>query len=95
MLLNGGPCGFEFFCGGLSEKRTHFFSGECDLHGNYVMVVILLSFLCNYDNLALKLYQEKHSNPDEGFKVGSVPGMSVAREASKKSMKIHHSFLVA
>ena len=59
------------------------------------MIVILLYFLCNYDNLALKLYQEKHSNPDDRFKVGSVPGMSVAREASKKSMKIHHSFLVA
>ena len=54
------------------------------------MVVILLSFLCNYDNLILKLNQEKHTYPDKGwlfisrFKVGSVPGMSVALEASKR-----------
>ena len=101
MLLNEGPCGFEFFWGGLPEKRTQFFLRGCDLHRNYGMVVILLSFLCNYDNLALKLHQEKRSNLDEGwifigrFKVGSVLGMSVAREASKKSIKIHHSFLVA
>ena len=56
-------------------------------------------FLCNYDNLTLKLHQEKRSYPDEGwifigrFKVESVPGMSVAREASKKSIKVY-SFLV-
>ena len=54
------------------------------------MVVILLSFFCNYDNLTLKLHQEKRSYPDEGrlfigrFKVGSVPGMSVAPEACPK-----------
>ena len=65
----------------------------CDLHRNYGMVVILLSFLCNYDNLTLKLHQEKRSYPDERwlfigrFKVGSVPGMSVALEASKKVSK--------
>ena len=87
MLLNGDPCGFEFFWGGLPEKRAQFFLGGSDLHRNYGMVVILLSFLCNYDNLTLKLHQEKQSYPDEGwifigrFKVGSVPGMSVAREA--------------
>ena len=56
------------------------------------MVVILLSFLCNYDNLTLKLHQGKRSYPDEGwlfigrFKVESVPGMSVTLEASKKSI---------
>ena len=61
-----------------------------DLHRNYGMVVILLSFLCNYDNLILKLHQEKRTYPDKGwlfisrFKVGSVPGMSVALEASKR-----------
>ena len=93
MLLNGGPCGFEFFWRGLPEKKAQFFLGRCDLHRNYGMVVILLSFLCNYDNLALKLHQEKRSNLDEGwifigrFKVGSVLGMSVAREASKLSIK--------
>ena len=64
-----------------------------DLHRNYGMVVILLSFLCNYDNLTLKLHQEKRSYPDERwlfigrFKVGSVPGMSAALEASKKVSK--------
>ena len=64
--------------------------GRCDLHRNYGMVVILLSFLYNYDNLTLKLHQGKRSYPDEGwlfigrFKVGSVPGMSAALEASKK-----------
>ena len=58
----------------------------------YGMEVILLSFLCNYDNLTLKLHQEKCSYPDERwlfigrFKVGSVPGMSVTLEASKKSI---------
>ena len=87
MLLNGGPCGFEFFWGGLPEKRAQFFLGGCDLHGNYGMVVILLSFLCNYDNLTLKLHKEKRSYSDEGWifigrcKVGSVPGMSVPLEA--------------
>ena len=54
------------------------------------MVVILLSFLCKYDNLTLKLHQGKRSYPDEGwlfigrFKVGIVPGMNAALEASKK-----------
>ena len=89
----GDPCGFEVFLGELPDKRAQFFLGECDLHRNYGMVVILLSFLCNYDNLTLKLHQEKRSYPDERwlfigrFKVGSVPGMSVALEASKKVSK--------
>ena len=54
------------------------------------MVVILLSFLCNYDNLTLKLFQEKRSYPDEGwlfigrFKVENVPAMSVGLEVSFK-----------
>ena len=86
----GDPCGFEVFLGELPEKRAQFFLGECDLHRNYGMVVILLYFLCNYDNLTLKWYQEKSSYPDEEwifigrFKVGSVSGMSVALEASRK-----------
>ena len=94
----GDPCGFEVFLGELPEKRAQFFLGECDLHRNYGMVVILLYFLCNYDNLTLKWYQEKSSYPDEEwifigrFKVGSVSGMSVALEASKKSIKIHHEY---
>ena len=62
------------------------------------MVVIFFYFLGNYDNLTLKLPQEKRSYPDEGwlfigrFKVGNVPGMSVALEASKKSIKINHEY---
>ena len=36
-----------------------FLGGGYDLHRNYGMVVILLSFLCNYDNLILKLLQKK------------------------------------
>ena len=80
---------FEVDC----QKRDSIFLSGCDLHRNYGMVVILLSFLCNYDNLTLKLHQEKRSYPDERwlfigrFKVGSVPGMSVALEASKKVSK--------
>ena len=68
MLLNGHPGGFVFFWSGLPEKGTQFFWGERDLHKNYGVVVILLSFLCNYDNLTLKLHQKKRSYPDEdGF----------------------------
>ena len=79
-----------FFWGELPEKWAQFFLGGCDLYRNYGMVVILLSFLCNYDNLTLKLDQERRSYPDERwlfigrFKVGSVPGKSVALVASKK-----------
>ena len=64
------------------------------------MVVILLSFLCNYENLRVKLHQEKHRYPDEGwffigrFKVASVPGMSVDVEACNKSINIHHEYNV-
>ena len=81
----------------------YFFEADCqklwyDSNRNYGMVVILLSFLCNYDNLKLKLHQGKRCYTDEGwifierFKVGSVPGMSAALEASKKSIKIHHEY---
>ena len=65
----------------------------CDLHRNYGMVVIILSFLCNFDNLTPKLSQKKRNYPDEGwlfigkFKVGSVPGISVVFAASKKVSK--------
>ena len=73
---------FFFFRGGLSEKGAEFFLGGCDLHRDYGMLVIALSFLCNYDNLTLKLHQEKRSYPGEGwlfigrFNVESVSGMS-------------------
>ena len=82
----------------MPEKRAQFFSRVCDLYRNSCMVIILLSFPCNYDNLTLKLHQKKRSYPDERrffigrLKVGSVPGMSVALAASKKSTKIHHEY---
>ena len=83
----------------------HFFEADCQERGLnfswgdvtsietmvwYGMVVILLSFLCNYDNLALKLHREKRSYPDERwlfivrFKVESVPEKNVALVASEK-----------
>ena len=65
-----------------------FLGGGYDLHRNYGVVVILLPFLCNYDNLTLKLQQEKRRYPDERrLFIGSVPGMTVALEASKKISK--------
>ena len=64
-----------------------FLGGGYDLHRNYGTVVILLSFLCNYDNLTLQLYQKNGVTLIGRFKVGSVPGMSVALEASKKVSK--------
>ena len=60
-------CGVGFFCGWMQEKRGQSFLGGCDLHRNYGVAVILLSFLCNYDNLTVKLHQEKRSYPDEGW----------------------------
>ena len=45
-----------------ARKGGSTFLGGCDLYRNYGMVVILLSFLCNYDNLILKLHQEKRRN---------------------------------
>ena len=87
MLLNGNPAGFVFFLGGLLEKGSQFFGG------NVTSLVILLSFIKNYDNFALKLHQGKHSYPDEGwifigrFKVGNVPGINTAFKASKKVSK--------
>ena len=74
------------------KKGLNFSWGGCDLHRNYGMVVILLSFLCNYDNLTLKLHQGKRCYPEVGwlfigrFQVGSISGMSVTLEASKKSI---------
>ena len=69
-----------------ARKRRSIFLGGCDLQRNYGMVVILLSFLCNYDNLTLKLHQGKRCYPVEAcliigrFKVRSVPRTSVALE---------------
>ena len=64
--------------------------GGCDIHRNYGLAVILLAFFFNYDNLALKLYQEKRSYSNERwlfigrFKVGRVPGKSVVLVTFKK-----------
>ena len=83
MLLNGDPGGFIFFEADCQERGLKFSFGGCDLHRNYGLV-ILLSFLCNYDNLVLKLHQENRSYPNERvlfigrFKVGIVPGKSPA-----------------
>ena len=55
-----------FFQADCPEKGLNFCWRRCDLHRNYGMVVIL-SFLCNYDNLSLKLHQGKRSYPDEGW----------------------------
>ena len=82
-----------FFFRGTARKGSSIFLGGCDLNRNCGMVVILLSFLYNYDNLTLKLHQGKRSYSDERwlfigrFKVGSVPGKSVALVASKKVSK--------
>ena len=78
-----------FFFSGLSEKGVQFFLGGFELHKNYVMVVILLSFSSNFGNLTLKLHQEKRNYPEGWFfigrfKVGIVPGKSVAFEAFKR-----------
>ena len=54
------------------------------------MIVILLSFRCNYDNLTVKLHQVKRCYSDEGwlfigrFKVGSVPGVM------RVALKLHN-----
>ena len=99
ILLNGHPGGFVFFWGGLPEKGAQFFLGGCDLHRNYGMGVILLSFLCNYDSFSLKLHQGKCCYPDEGWLFIGGPihswkctRMSFALKASKKSTKIHHEY---
>ena len=57
----GDPCGFEYVWGGLPEKRAQFFLGGCDFHRNYGIVVILLSFLCNYDNFDTKVTSKKNA----------------------------------
>ena len=98
ILLNGYPGGFVFFLRWTAWKEGEVFPGGSDFHRNYGMVVILLSFLCNYDNLTLKLHQRKRCYPDEGwffigrFRIGSVPGIYVALAASKRSIKIHHEY---
>ena len=72
-----------------AKKGGSTFLGGCGLNRNYVMEVVSLSFLCNYDNLTLKLDHEKRSYPDERwlftarFKVGSVPGKSVGKSPRK------------
>ena len=78
-----------YFLSRTARKGGSTFLGGCEIHRNYGLVVIL-SFLFNYDNLTLKLHQEKRSYPNERwlfigrFKVGSVPGMTVVLVTSKK-----------
>ena len=75
------------------QKWGSTFLGGCDLHRNCGMAVILFFFLCNYNNLTLKLHQEKRSYPDEEwlfigrFNIGSVRGKSAVLVASKKVSK--------
>ena len=61
---------FNVVCCKLHDRRSlTFFTGMLlneDPGRNYGMVVILLSFLCNYDKLILKLHQEEHSYHNEG-----------------------------
>ena len=67
MLLNGDPGGFVFFEADPQERGLNFSLGGCEIHRN-CLVVILLSFLFNDDNLTLKLHHEKRSYPNEnGF----------------------------
>ena len=99
MMPMGVLVALYFFWGGLPGKGTHFFFGGCGLHRNYGMVVILLCFICDYDNLKLKLHHEKGSYPDQRWlfigrfsyflltEVGYVSGKSVALAASNKVSK--------
>ena len=97
MLLSGDPVGFAFFFRWTARKGGTNFLGGCDLHKIYGIVATLLSFLCTYDNLTLKLHQEKRSYPDKRwlfigrFKAGSVLGRGVfLLAASKKVSKSIH-----
>ena len=79
------------------KRGGSIFLEGCDFHRNYGMV--LLSFLCNYDNLTLKLNKKTRSYTDKGwlfigrFKVGSVQGISVFLVASKKVSKFIMSMM--
>ena len=88
----GNPVTLYFFRAYCQKRGLNFSWGDLNSIETG-MVVILLSFLYNNDNLTLKLYQEKRRYPHEGwlfigrFKVRSVPGISVSYKASKKSIK--------
>ena len=92
MLLKWGSWWLCIFSGRLPGKEAQLFfgGGRGDLHRDYGLVVILLFFLCNYDNLTLKLHQKKRSHPNERrlfigrFKAGIVPGKSAVLVTSKK-----------
>ena len=47
----------------LIAMLLNFYLGGCDLHRKYGIVVILLPRLRNYDNLILKLHEEKRRYP--------------------------------
>ena len=81
MLLHRHPGGFVFF-----------FEADCQKRGLNFSLGNVTSIKTGYDDLTLKLRQEKRWYPDEGWffigrmKVGSVPGMTVTLEGSKKSI---------
>ena len=62
MLLNGDPGGFVFFEADCQETGLKFSLGDVT---SIETGLVILSFLCNYDNLTLKLHQEKRSYPNE------------------------------
>ena len=57
MLLNGHPGSFAFFSGQLPEKGDSISWGNVTSIETVVVTVVLLSFLCNYGKLTLKLHQ--------------------------------------
>ena len=65
MLLNGDPGGLAFSYVACQKREPNFSWGGRGgvLLRNYGMVVILLSFLCDYENLTLKLRQKKMQLP--------------------------------
>ena len=95
MLLNanGHPDGFVFFEADCQKRGLNFSWWRIRPPQKLWYCSNFIVFSFNYDNLTLKLHQEKHSYPDERwlfigrFKVESVLGMSVALEASKKVSK--------
>ena len=91
MLLKWGSWWLCIFSDRLPGKGAQLFFGWVggDLHRDYGLVVILLSFLSNYDNLTLKSHQGNGATLMKDdftgrFKVGSVPGKSVVLVTSKK-----------
>ena len=62
MLLNRDPGGFVFFEADCQERGLKFSLGDVT---SVETGLVILSFLRNYENLTLKLHQEKRSYPNE------------------------------